>query len=215
MKKSRRLQVLVMVGLGVGLLVPGAAPPPASAQTAPPAQAPRPGPPGGMPVEAPRPTVPIDRPLKKAEQPLTAEQLTKEQFDRLPDTQPIEIKGQRMTAGGIRANRAKMRQARAEAEAKATAAAAKAQAEFEADRAKFLQEQKARLDTENAKVRAEVARLRQQRPAPAQSPQLDAIRREAGQLLERSKTASPAERVQIEQRAAQLRQQLQQMGHGR
>lgn len=211
MKKSRRVQVLVMVGLGVGLLVPGAAPPPASAQTAPPAQAPRPGPPTGMPVEAPRPTLPIDRPLK-AEQPLKAERLTKEQFDRLPATQPIEIKGQRMTAGEIRA---KMRQARAEAEAKIEAAAAKAQTEFEADRAKFLQEQKARLDAENAKVRAEVGRLRQQRPAPAQSPQLDAIRREAGQLLERSKTASPAERVQIEQRATQILQQLQQMGHGR
>jgi hypothetical protein len=106
-----------------------------------------------------------------------------------------------------------MRQARAEAEVKAKTAAATAQAAFEADRAKFLQGQKAKLEAENAKVRAEVSRLRQQRPAPAQSPQLDAIRREAGQLLERSKTASPAERAQIDQRAAQLLQQLQQMGH--
>ena len=200
MKKSRGVQVLVVVSLvvslGVGLLVRGAAPPSASAQTAPTAQAPE--------------QFGLDRPLK-GEQPLKAEQLTKEHFDRLSDTQPIEIKGQRMTAGKIRAN---MRQARAEAEAKAKVAAAKVQAEFEAERTKFLQAQKAKLEAENAKVRAEVTRLRQQQPAPAQSPQLDAIRREAGQLLERSKTASPAERAQIEQRAAQLIQQLQQMGHG-
>jgi len=173
MKKSRRAQVLVMVGLGVGLLVPGPAPAPASSQPAPP---------------------------PKAEQPLKAEQLTREQFDRLPDTQPIEMKGQRTTAGEIRT---KMKQARAEAEVKMKAAAAQAQAGFEADRVQFLQAQKARLDAENAKVR-------QQRPAAAQSPQFDAIRREAGQLLERSKTASPAERAQIEQRAAQLLQQLRQ-----
>ncbi len=90
-----------------------------------------------------------------------------------------------------------MKQARAQAEAKAAAAAAKAQAEFEADRAKFL-------DAEKAKVRTAGRRP----AAPAQSPQLDAIRREANQLAERVRTASPAEQAQIEERAAQLLQQL-------
>jgi hypothetical protein len=148
---------------------------------------------------------------KKTDQPVKAESLTREQFDRLSDAQVIELKGKRMTAGEIRAQR---KGAQADAETKAKIAAAKAQTEFEAEQAKFAQAEKTKLEAANAKVQSEASRVAQQGPAPAQSGQLDAIRREAGQLVERSKTASPAERPQIEQRATQLIRQLQQMGHG-
>jgi hypothetical protein len=47
-------------------------------------------------------------------------------------------------------------------------------------------------------------------PTP-QARQLDAIQEEAAQLFQRSKTAPPGEQAQIEQRAGQLLQQLQQL----
>ena len=48
--------------------------------------------------------------------------------------------------------------------------------------------------------------------AEMRSPQLEAIEQEAAQLWQRSQRASPAEQAQIEQRAGQLLQQLQQLG---
>ncbi len=151
---------------------------------------------------------------EQARQPHKVEQLTKDQFDRLADDEVIDVKGRQINVGELRAKR---RQAEAEAPALEKAAADKAKADFEAYRTKFLQEQKAKLDAENAKVGEEVTRWRTQHPSPAQptasvgdDAQVKAIRDEARQLLERSKTASPAEQEQIERRAGELLQQLEQ-----
>jgi len=133
---------------------------------------------------------------------LRADQLTKQQFEVLPDTAVIEFKGQRMTKAQIQAKATKSK----EAIAKVQAAARDAQAKFQTRLAQFLQQQQAKLQADNAKAMAEVARL-------AQSVRLQAIQQEAAQLWQRSQgTLSPAQRVQDEQRAGQLLQQLQQMG---
>jgi hypothetical protein len=137
---------------------------------------------------------------------IRGDQLTKQQFEALPDIAVIEFKGQRMTKAQIRAKAAKS----TEAMAKAPAAARAAQAKVAARQAQFLQQQQAKLQADNAKAMVEVARLRQA-AGPARSPQLEAIEQEAAQLFQRSQRA-PAERAQIEQRAGQLLQQLQQMG---
>lgn len=134
-------------------------------------------------------------------------QLTKQQFEALPDTAVIEVKGQRMTKAQIRAKAAKSQ----EAMAKGQAVARQTEAQFEQRRIQFEQQQQAKLQADNAKAVAEFTR-QSQASGPAASPQLDAIQEEAAQLHERSKRASPAEQAQIEQRAGQLLQQLQQMG---
>ena len=143
---------------------------------------------------------------------IRADQLTQQQLDeqlkRLPDTAVIELQGQRLTVGEIRARGA---QRQREVMMKAQAAAREAQSKFAARRAQFLQQQQAQLQADNAKAMAEVARLRQA-AGPARSPQLEAIEQEAAQLFQRSQRASPAERAQIEQRAGELLQQLQQLG---
>jgi len=134
---------------------------------------------------------------------LRADQLPKKQFDQqlrqLPDSAVIESQGKRFTVGEIRARAA---QRRREMAAKAQASAAQAKARLEAGRAEFLQQQQAKLQADNAKTMAEFGRLRQ----------VAAIEQEAAQLFQRSQRAAPGERAQIEQRAGQLLQQLQQMG---
>ncbi len=134
---------------------------------------------------------------------LRSDQLTRKQFDqqlkRLPDTAVVESKGRRLIVGEIKA---KLAQTVRGLEAKGQEAARAAQAKFAARQAQFKQQQQAKLTADNAKVTAELARLRQ----------VAAIQQEAAQLSQHSKTASPAERAQIEQRAGQLLQQLQQLG---
>jgi len=131
---------------------------------------------------------------------LRADQLTKQQFRAAPDSAVIEFRGQRVTKAQIRARAAQ----------KAHEGMAKVEVAVRQERARFEQEQ-AKLHADNAKVQAELARLRQARATP-QARQVDAIEQEAAQLFERSKRASPADRAQIEQRASQLLQQLQQLG---
>lgn len=192
--------------LALGLLAHIAAPPVAFSQVEIPGPSPKPGPLAQRQLESPRELAP--------RAPVKIEQLTPGQFDSLSDDQVIEFKDQRITARELRA---KTRQALAEVEAKSKANAAQAKARFEAYRAKFLLEQKAKLDARNAEVRAEFARRRQQSGVIVgtlgHAARFDAIRNEARQLLERSKTASPAEQAQLEQRAEQLLGQLEQMGH--
>jgi hypothetical protein len=134
-------------------------------------------------------------------------QLTKQQFEVLPDTAVIEFKGQRMTKAQIQAKAAKSQ----EAMAKGQAVARQTEAQFEQRRIQFEQQQQARLQTDNAKAMAEFTRQSQVSATP-HAWQLEAIQEEAAQLFERSKRASPAEQAQIEQRAGQLLQQLHQLG---
>ncbi len=141
------------------------------------------------------------------------DQLTKQQFYQqlktLPDTAVVEAEGPRLTVGEIKAKSAQMHRTVA---AKVEAVAREAQAKFAAHQAQFDQQQQAKLQASNAKAMAEVARLRQASGPVARSTQLEVIQQEAAQLFPRSKTASPAEQAQIEQRAGQLLQQLQQSG---
>ncbi len=133
------------------------------------------------------------------------DQLTREQFEALPDTATIEVKGQRATKAQIRAKAAKGQ----EAQAKAEAASREGKAKFEARRAQFLQQQQAKLEADNGKVSAQLAGLRRPSVRPQTGRQREALQGEAADLINRSKTASPAERAQIEKRAVELLRQLQ------
>src|SRR5262249_8388501 len=133
------------------------------------------------------------------------EQLTKQQFEALPDTAVIEFKGKRMTKGEIRAKVAKSREARA----KAQAVARQTKAQFEERRIQVERQRQAKMQADRAKAIGEFTR-QSEGAAPPQAPQFEAIRKEAMQLYERSKRASPTEQAEIEQRAHQLLQQLQQ-----
>lgn len=198
----RRVTVRSVVAIVLGLLAQTAMPPLALAQRAAPGQAPQPlAPPqqrGPLPPQVAPPSAPV----------LKAEQLTREQFDRLPDTAVIEMKGTRITAGEFRAQIARQR---AEGQTKVRAAASQAKTAFEAYRAKFLQEQKSKLQAVNAKVQAQFAAYRSQGAGPARSAAHETIQKEALDLQRRARTASPAEQAQIEQRARELLQQLQQV----
>ncbi len=164
--------------LVLGLMIQGAAASPASGQEA-----------------ARRPVLNVDK--------LTARQF-REQLKTLPDDAVVERRGQRTTAGEIRA---KMRLPPGVAEARATALAARIEADateteakFRDDRAQFSEQQRARVEADNTKARAELARLRR----------ATAIEHEAAQLWQRSRAASPQERAQIDQRAKVLLQELEQ-----
>jgi len=145
-------------------------------------------------------------PVLKADQ-LTAREF-RQQLKGLPDSAVVEYKGQRITVGEIRARAKQTLQAAA---AKMQAAARQGQAQVEARRAQLDQQHQAKLQADGAKAMVEFTRLALVSATP-QARQLEAIQQEAAQLLQRSKTASPAERAQIEHRAGQLLQQLQQMG---
>jgi hypothetical protein len=130
-------------------------------------------------------------------------ELTPQQFQSLPDNAVIEYDGKQSTAGELRA-RARQQKA---ALATEIAALDKSQREGEGKRAKFLQDRKAKLDAENAKVATELARLRQSGGIP------ENVKQETNQLRERSKNAkTDAEKAQIEQRAGELLRQLQGQG---
>jgi hypothetical protein len=132
------------------------------------------------------------------------DQLTKQQFEALPDTALINFKGQLMTKAQIRVRAAKSQ----EAMEKGHALARQTRAEFEQRLIHFEQQRKAKIQADKAKAMGEFARQSQ-----AEARQLKAIEAEAAQLYKRSERASPAEKAQIEQRASQLLQQLQGMDH--
>jgi hypothetical protein len=137
---------------------------------------------------------------------LNVDQLTARQFrERLvtvPDDAVLERRGERMTAGELRA---KMRLPPEVATAQARAIAQRVEAndaragrELGQARARFGEQQQTRLEADNARARAELARLRE----------TATIEREAVRLWRSSKTASPRERAQIDARAGQLQRQL-------
>ncbi len=242
---ARRRQMSPSTFVGSGSILPGllacacvlVAPYGTRARAAPPEPPPGQGAPlpagpasgAGIPLGAPRQTVEPARPPapgSKGRQPHKVEQLTREQFERLGDDEEIEANGRRIGVGELRARR---RQAEAEAPAREKAAAEEAGVEFEARRARFMQEQDAKREAANARALAEAERWQQQHPRPTLQPvprqpapgsggdgQLEAIRHEARQLLERSKSASPSEVEQIEARAGELLKQVERLkGAGR
>jgi hypothetical protein len=131
-------------------------------------------------------------------------QLTKQQFEALPDSALIDFKGRQMTKASIRARET---QSHDTAE-KVQALARQSRVEFQQRLIQFEQQRKTKLEVDKAKAMGEFARLSQANPR-----QLKAIEVEAAQLYERSKRASPADKAHIEQRANQLLQQLQGLEH--
>ena len=79
------------------------------------------------------------------------EQLTKAQFDALPDDQSIEVRGQRPAKRVLRAVAGR---AGAEAKAERGAASRVAEAAHTAEAAAFRRQEDARLEKENARARA-------------------------------------------------------------
>ena len=150
---------------------------------------------------------PADLPLVMAGeaqgQVIRGDKLTKQQFEALPDTAVIEFKGKRMPKSEIRARAAKSK----EAMAKVPAAATKVRDKFEQRRALFEQQQQAKLTADNQKVNAELAKLNQG-GGSGQDSRRAAVENEARELSQRYKTASPAEKAQIDRRAGELLRQL-------
>jgi hypothetical protein len=143
------------------------------------------------------------------------EQLTNQQFHRLPDGQPILHQGKQTTLGVLRAEwKTKMQQSAA----KAKGGAAQAKSKFKALENKALQDLQTKQAAEGAKAKAELARLGQEEGGvpvgrAATDPAFDRIRQEAIQLYKNSKNArSAAEKARIEERAKQLLEQLRRMG---
>jgi hypothetical protein len=128
---------------------------------------------------------------------------TKQQFNALPDNAIFEYKGRRLTKGQFLANASR---AHATASARREAALSQNRARFEGFRTKFLSDQHARLQTKNARLYAELTRIHQVQVA--MSPQRQALERETRDISTRSRNASPAERAQLNQRAAMALRQL-------
>ena len=78
--------------------------------------------------------------------------------------------------------------------------------DFQAHRARVLSAERAKLRTKNARLYAELTRLHQVQVA--MSPQRQALERETRDISTRSRNASPAEREQLNQRAAVALRQL-------
>jgi len=133
-----------------------------------------------------------------------AEGLTKDKFNALPDNAVIEVKGVQMTKQQLIASK---KQKRDEAISRMKTKAAVPNTQFEAARTKFLQEQKNKLDADNAKAKTKFERMK------TNSSKYAEIKNEALKLNEKSKNATPAEQEQIEKRANELVQQLKQMGY--
>jgi hypothetical protein len=131
------------------------------------------------------------------------DELTKQQFEALPDTAVIEFKGKRITKGEIRAKALKSQ----EAMAKAQAVARQTKSQFEQRRIEVERQRQAKMQADRTKAMAEFTRLSDAGATP-RALQIEAIRKEAMQLYERSKRASPTEQAQIEERAHQLLQRL-------
>jgi hypothetical protein len=122
----------------------------------------------------------------------------------MPDSTPVESKGQRMTLGEVRA---KEKQMSAAATAKMKTAAAESKVRFDDYAAKFNERRQVKLKADNQKVNAELVRL-QQKGGSGQGSRRAAIENEARELAERYKNADPAEKVRIDRRAGELLRQL-------
>jgi hypothetical protein len=131
---------------------------------------------------------------------ITVGGLTKPQFDALPANAIVMQKGgMRMTKSEIVARATKQR-------ADAMALRQQRLRDFQAHRARVLSDDQAKLRAKNAKLYAELTRLHQAQVA--MSPQRQALEREARDISMRSRNASPAERAQLNQRAAMALRQL-------
>ncbi len=139
---------------------------------------------------------------------LKMDKSVEKQIFKLPPNQLIEVKGKPMTVADIRARiLAKRRRVGA-----ARGASGKVSAEsLAALQANLEKDQKSKLDAENAKVGAELARLARRQDTPAQSSRLQAIRHEALEIQQRYPAASPAQKMKDDARAKALLEEYQKL----
>ena len=125
---------------------------------------------------------------------------TGEQFKALPPDAVIEIDGKRMTKREFIASREK---ALEQAINKMKEMRTTTENQFEVRRKAFLDAEQAKLEEANKKVEDEVARL-VAADAAAHGPNWEARKKQAANLLQQAKSASPMERSTLEKQAADL-----------
>ena len=136
-------------------------------------------------------------------------QITKEQFRALPPETVLDVQGKKITKAELLAEaKAKSDQA---IQAQTKTLQAKAASDFEAARAKFLEQQETELQARNAKVTAEITRLKTLQSQFEASAAYKAIEKETADMQARYGSASPADRAKLQARAQVLHQQLRQM----
>lgn len=138
---------------------------------------------------------------------LTAKEF-RERFKRLSDQDIVEVKGRRLTKAQLAIEIGKKSQ---EARARIKGNSAQSQVHFKAIRNQYEAEQKATLDADNVRSRADFARLKQQWGSGGpvhvgMDVEREQLRREAAELIRRMGKASPAEQAEIEKRAQKLLQ---------
>jgi ABC-type phosphate transport system auxiliary subunit len=124
--------------------------------------------------------------------------ISKEQFKALPDTAVLEVQGRRMTKAQINSELKSLRLKNRRAASPGN---------LQAVQAKFHKEWLAEINADDAKVKARLANLRQN------AAKINSIQQETLQLNNRFRTASPAEKQQMEKRAEELLRQLKQLGY--
>jgi hypothetical protein len=135
------------------------------------------------------------------------ERLTKDQFNALPDNAVIEVNGVQMTKQQlIMANKQKKNELINQLKLNVP------KTQVEAAQTKFLQEQKNKLDAENARIKS-AFESQVKLTGTDSTAKFTAIQKEAIELFTKSKNATPAEQQQIEQRAKELTEQLKLMGY--
>jgi hypothetical protein len=139
-------------------------------------------------------------------QAIKIQDLTKNQFKSLPDNAVIEVNGIQMTKQQLITVQKQKRN-----QLTNLPKPSMAKPQFDAARTKFLQDQQNKINADNARVKA--AFDSQVKLNSANNATFAAIQKEALELSNKSKNATPEQQQQIEQRAKDLVDQLKQMGY--
>lgn len=131
---------------------------------------------------------------------ISASALTGEQFKALSPDAVIEIDGERMTKREFIERRTK---ALEQAIDKVKEIRTEAETQFEARRKAFLDAEQAKLEQANKKIENEVAQLVAADDA-AHGPNWEARKKQALDILQRARRATPLERSALEKQAADL-----------
>lgn len=131
---------------------------------------------------------------------------TLRKLDTLPRDQMLDVAGKKMTAGEYKA---KLRENQQAAAARVRSMRAGPSANVDAMQAQLDKAQASRVDAANAKVAAELAKVKKSEARRRSSPRFNAIRKEAAEIQGRMKngTATP----QDEARAKQLFEEYQRL----
>ena len=131
---------------------------------------------------------------------ISAKDLTPEQFQALAPDAVIEINGERLTKSAFQARNLKTVE---EAAKQIQDLRARSLAAFEAQRKALIDKRNAALAEANKKVEDEVNRLMAADTA-AHGPNWEARKKQAAELIDRAKSATPTERSTLEKQAADL-----------